>query len=202
MYYPKNQIETNLYSNGDLVIESTKRPYYGFYFSTYDKKYFSGKEPNDGPNLPLTFPSTPPSSGANSLYYDTSTQNPIAEDYRFTIDNRTYSIITNQPKVIDIYTPVSYYPILTDTQKANGEFIRYIIKKSNENIYCEVNQNNFQRAMSDRKYQTITLNWIIKGPINTVIKQNLKQVKTIEIKGKVQGLGKFLNYNFLEFYQG
>lgn len=56
MYYPKNQIETNLYSNGEFVLEYTTNPYTGFYFKTSDGKYFTGKEPNNGPNFSLTLP--------------------------------------------------------------------------------------------------------------------------------------------------
>ena len=56
MYFPKNQVETNLYSRDELVFVSTKEYYTGLYFKTSDGRYFTGKEPNDGPNYPLMLP--------------------------------------------------------------------------------------------------------------------------------------------------
>ncbi len=53
MYYPKNQIQTGFYSNNSLAELATNKPYNGPYFNTSDGKSFSGKEPNDGPNLEL-----------------------------------------------------------------------------------------------------------------------------------------------------
>ena len=53
MYYPKHQIQTGFYSNNTLAKIATKKPYTGPYFNTSDGKSFSGKEPNDGPNIEL-----------------------------------------------------------------------------------------------------------------------------------------------------
>ena len=48
MYYPKSKIKTNLYTNGkELVYLSTLENYVGFYYKTYDGKYFSGKSNDD-----------------------------------------------------------------------------------------------------------------------------------------------------------
>ena len=54
MYYPKSQIKTNLYTNGDeYVIESTQIPYTGYYYLTSTGKAFTGKTPDDKPNQEL-----------------------------------------------------------------------------------------------------------------------------------------------------
>ena len=51
MYIPKNKISTNLYSrNDDLVYKFNQKKYTGYYYKTYDGKYFTGKNPNDGVN--------------------------------------------------------------------------------------------------------------------------------------------------------
>ena len=101
MYYPKNQIETNLYSNGKLLVKSTSLPYTGFYFSTYDGKYFSGAEPNKGDNITLIVrnPRLPGSNEEND-----SPLPSITPDLRFQIgQNLGYSNITNKnPKEIFI----------------------------------------------------------------------------------------------------
>ena len=54
MYYPKSQIITNLFTIGDeYVYLNTNNIYSGSYFKTGDGKVFSGRNPNDKPNLPL-----------------------------------------------------------------------------------------------------------------------------------------------------
>ena len=56
MYFPKTQITPNLYSNGNLVYDSTKLPYTGYYFEVSDGRCFTGKEPNESTNLLLIKP--------------------------------------------------------------------------------------------------------------------------------------------------
>jgi len=53
MYYPKSHITPDLYSNGEYLLKNTTEVYTGYYFSTFDNKYFTGKYPNDGKNLEL-----------------------------------------------------------------------------------------------------------------------------------------------------
>jgi hypothetical protein len=200
MYYPKNQIETNLYSNGKLLVKSTSLPYTGFYFSTYDGKYFSGAEPNKGDNITLIVrnPRLPGSNEEND-----SPLPSITPDLRFQIgQNLGYSNITNKnPKDIPYY-PVFQYPTLSPTEIANGEFKRYIVKKANENIYYEVSERNFNDSITSSLYFPLLLPWVIKGDVETVQTQNIKQVVLIERNLKIRGLSAYLKYDFLKFYQG
>ena len=56
MYIPKNRILTNQYSNDrKLVYKTSQEVYIGSYYKTFDGKYFTGKTPNDPPNLELLF---------------------------------------------------------------------------------------------------------------------------------------------------
>jgi len=51
MYIPKSRILTNQYSdNNSLVYKSTQEVYKGFYYKTFEGKYFTGKTQNDPPN--------------------------------------------------------------------------------------------------------------------------------------------------------
>ena len=51
MYYPKSQIQTNLYTNGgELIYFDTKQEYKGYYYKTSKSQFFSGKTPDDKPN--------------------------------------------------------------------------------------------------------------------------------------------------------
>jgi len=54
MYYPKSQIKSDLYTNGgELVFLSDEKEYIGYYFSTSDNRFFSGRNPNNKPNFEL-----------------------------------------------------------------------------------------------------------------------------------------------------
>jgi len=53
MYYPKSQITSNLYSNGELYIKSSGQSYIGYYYKVSTGKIFTGKTPQDGPNQEL-----------------------------------------------------------------------------------------------------------------------------------------------------
>ena len=55
MYYPKSQIQTELFTNGeDFTIFPTDERYSGYYFITGDNQAFTGKNPNDKPNQQQT----------------------------------------------------------------------------------------------------------------------------------------------------
>ena len=40
-YYPKSQIITNLYTNGEELSEDNQVTYTGFYYKTSDNRYFT-----------------------------------------------------------------------------------------------------------------------------------------------------------------
>ena len=201
MYYPKSQIQTGFYSNGELVEFNSLRPYTGPYFNTSDGRSYTGKTLNDGPNLELIpIPSRtlkrPPTQDFDA---GGEWEN---EDPRFYPSNALYSIEKGVTRGSKLYSPNPYSPILTPNNIANGEFQRYIIKKSNENLYTEVNVDNFIASSRERLYQQILLPWIISGEKEQVRTMNFKQVKLVESRSKVEGLGEFLNHDYLRFYQG
>jgi hypothetical protein len=196
MYYPKNQIQTGFYSNGELIETLSKQPYTGPYFKTADNLIFSGKEPNDGKNLKLIFPED------NPEYSRTQLPNRVeVEDYRFTRENTPYSILSGQNRNTLPYTPISYYPILNETIISNGEFTRYFVKKVNQNLYTEVFIENFIESKTSKLYLSIKLQWLISGEKEKVREINAKQVDFVEKNLQIQGLGKFLKFNYLQFYQ-
>ena len=57
MYYPKSQIKTNLYTNGNqYILSTTKEPYIGPYYEISSGDKYTGKNPQDGPNILLSSP--------------------------------------------------------------------------------------------------------------------------------------------------
>lgn len=196
MYLPKNQYETGYYSNGEFIIKSTAETYIGPYFKTAQGTYFSGKEPNDGPNLEIIYP-------FQASSFNESTLPDLAiQDYRFTRPNILYSIITKQNKNTIPYTPIPYTPVITETDINNGQFTRYFAKKTNQNIYTEITQNNSILSANSKLYTTFRLQWLIKGDKDYVKESNSKQIAFVEKRLKIVGLGKYLKYNYTQFYQG
>jgi hypothetical protein len=196
MYYPKSQIQTGFYSNSELIEARSKQLYTGPYFKTSDGLLYSGKEPNEGKNIVLIYPE-------DSLGYSrTQLSNRVeVEDYRFTRENTPYSILRGENKNITPYTPIPYYPILTDDNIQNGEFTRYFVKKSNQNSYTEINNNNFINSTSSTLYISIQLQWVISGEKENVRQINAKQIGFVEKNLQIEGLGEFLRFNYLQFYQ-
>lgn len=201
MYYPKSQIQTGFYSNGELVEFNSLRPYTGPYFNTSDGRSYTGKTLNDGPNLELIPPPNQFVKRAPTQDFDEGGEWEN-EDPRFYPPNALYSDRMGVNRGSKLYSPSPYSPILTPNNIANGEFQRYIIKKSNENLYTEVNVNNFIGAKSESLYLQILLPWIISGEKEQVRTMNFKQVKFVESRYKIEGLGEFLNHDYLRFYQG
>lgn len=201
MYYPKSQIQTGFYSNGELVESSNLRPYTGPYFNTSDGRSFTGKTLNDGPNLELISPPDQFVKRAPTQDFEEGDEWEN-EDPRFLPPNALYSNKRGVIRGSKVYSPVSYSPILNDNNIANGEFQRFIVKKSNENLFIEVNNTNFLAASNSPLYYRILLPWVISGEREQVRTINFKQVKAIERLNKVEGLGEFLNHDYLRFYQG
>lgn len=196
MYFPKSQIQTGFYSNGNLLLANDNSQYIGPYFITSTNEKYSGKEPNDGKNLLLIFPEED-----NSLTGTTDPSSPIL-DPRFDPVNITYSILTNKNKLSLPYSPISYYPILSQKDIQNGEFTRYFARKSNENIYTEISPDNFVSSTGSNLYLTFPLQWVISGEKEKVRQINANQIQLTEKTLRINGLDQFLKYNYLQFYQG
>jgi hypothetical protein len=196
MYYPKNQIQKGFYSNNDLAIATTQTLYVGPYFKTSDGNSYTGKEPNDGKNQLLILPSE----------LDTTTSNvgpsgTDIEDPRFNDINLAYSILSGASKNNPPFIPIPYYPILSPENIDNGEFVRYFAKKSNQNLYTEINGNNFAESVSSNLYISFQLPWVISGDKENVRQINAKQIGFVEKNLQIIGLGAYLRFNYLQFYQ-
>ena len=54
MYIPLNRLITNLKTTqNEFVYKDTLFPYNGYYWKSYDGKYFTGKNPNDLPSVEI-----------------------------------------------------------------------------------------------------------------------------------------------------
>ena len=208
MYIPKNRLITNLKTNqGEFVYKSTNTSYNGFYWKSYDGKYFTGKNPNDLPSVEII-----PQINTN-ISIDAPTLT-IAPPLINTINNNSETDLTFEYiplKNIDITTikilPSQYYPTPTQDDYNLGAFSRYFVVKANENIYLEVNKDTYDNINNQSPdwawelYTPFSILWTLIGERNTVFITNRNITQLTEQRLKRRGLQEFLKRNYLKFYK-
>lgn len=206
MYYPKSQIKTNLYTNGNqYIIKSTQEIYIGYYWTTSDGKFFTGKTPQDKAIEELI-----PSSTSNSETYSNLTAE--AFEYSSTYLNSTISLSENYSKLNSKLSspkllPISFTPQPTSNDYEIGEFTRYFCKKTNETIYIEINQDTYNKLINRdnsylwQMYTPIKYQWIIKGNQEKVYISNKNTTTYMIVNFKLPMLDKFLKEDYLKFWK-
>ena len=154
MYYPKSQIETNLYTmGGEFVIKNTNQPYVGFYWKASSERFFTGKNPND--NIPkelikiqiseeylenynnklfLALPLDGPTPNVNdNVPFDED----LLVNYLY-LNNTDFNNLPSQQ--LPTYSPT----LPTEEDYKIGEFERYFCVKRNQNIYLEIKKDIYE----------------------------------------------------------
>jgi hypothetical protein len=212
MYFPLSQIKSNLYTNGEeYVLFTTKEPYKGYYYETSSGKKYTGKVPQDGPNLllilkPITqdkpFDNIPEDSKIISSPNFPQNLSNIIEVDQINPLAINYNVKNTQNRSLPQYNPT----IPTQQNKDLGVFSRYFCKKTNELIYLEINQKTFNQLQSrDPKiawdlYIPLTTLWYIKGDKEKTYKANKGLISLIEQNQKWYGFSKYLKEDFLKYY--
>jgi len=145
-YYPLNKIFPNLFTSGNQFVLSTSgKDYKGFYYSTYDGKYFTGK-------------TVDPSS--EELISVTS-----AQKSTLSLGTKSYDELSNskQPSVI----PISAISIPTPEDYKNGYYYRYFTKRVNGDLSTiqEVSKDTYDKVSPNPLYNRIQVQWFLSGPI-------------------------------------
>jgi hypothetical protein len=194
MYYPKSQVKINLFTKGSQLREiSSQKEYIGYYWKTSKGEYFSGRNPSDGTPVSLELI---PEVGKNSFNAIT-----LSEDNN--LYNNLKGINISQILIVPSYQK----PIPTQQDYEIGNFIRYFVKKVNENIYTEISKNTFDKLRNNDPnyasflYKVFNIVWVIKGDKDLVSQTNEKIVSTTERNLRIVGLKSYLNNNYLEFYK-
>ena len=206
MYYPKSQIKTNLYTNGgEFVNSKTNQPYQGYYYEISSGQSYTGKNPQDGPNILL-------SSQEENLTFDITNvlDNPDFDNtiYYYNTTDINYDSITNTDtnKVRSI--PKFNLTLPTDQDKINGQFNRYFCKKNNEVKYLEISQDTYQQLQNkDSKiawdlYTPAIVLWIIQGDKTQVYLSNKSTVQALEQNAPWYGFSQYFQDKFLKYYLG
>jgi hypothetical protein len=191
-YYPKSQIKTDLYTNGEeYILSTTGEQYTGYFYETSNGNKYTGKHPNNPPNILLTI---------SYPIFDDETATPmqiislIDDNYNYTINDRN----------IPLFNP----PLPTPQDKQNGQFNRYFCKKTNELKYLEIDKETYTKLQAkDPKiawdlYEPASLLWVIKGNQETLFNTNKASVFKIEQNQRWYGFSQYFKENYLKYYLG
>jgi hypothetical protein len=198
MYYPKSQIKPSIFTNGGELINSiTQELYQGYYYEISSGEKYTGKNPQDGPNIRLI-----PSTG-NEYHQILQTYEPDLILTQDDLSNGSYPL--NPPvRSIPLFNPT--LPTSQDNQ--NGQFSRYFCKKNNEVRYLEIDQNTYKQLQNrDPKiawdlYTPVIVLWIIQGNQTQVFNSNKATVQAIETNAKWNGFSQYFQDKFLKYYLG
>jgi hypothetical protein len=163
-YYPSYAIIPNLNTNGKEFFLNGK-PYVGKYYQTIDGEFYSGPNPETGPNKKLNeinFNEGTP--GLNNIFLPLKLKQELA---------LKTNIISNRPQG----QPGSFFPAPSEEDYTRGYITRYFTKKENEKGYIiEISReeyNNIVNGDTDydiRLYQVTTILWKLTGPLNNTRK--------------------------------
>jgi len=190
MYFPKNKIITNLYAGkGEFVYLNNLTPFTGFYYSLYNGKFFEGKSPTQ--NNKEIIPSSKVDENNNISTLGT----PSLPSGYSNQENTTYIIPTGQSQIL----PTFYYPQPTEKDYQIGQFLRYFCRKTNENVFLEINKTDYDGLLNkDPKYvfslyQPFYLYWYISGKTREEASTiNKKVALRYERLLKLYGLDRFI----------
>jgi hypothetical protein len=202
MYYPKSQVKTNLYTNGDeFVYISNKQPYQGYYFKTSTGQYYTGKNADDRPNFELT----------QNLATAETTINTTKSDYSVIINtdlnnNSTYNNLIPPPPAV-LISPAYNAPEPTLQDYQIGEFRRYFCKKGNEILYLEIDKDTYDKLIAkDPQYQfslwqPFNLPWLLVGTQEQVYKVNRNVTILTSQKLQLPQFGRYLKDDYLKYHK-
>jgi len=202
MYYPKSQIQTHLYSDGELLIATTGTPYTGYYWTTSNGKSFTGKFPNELNNQKLVKDISSPSNK-----HFVPDQKHQQHYYNVTTKTSEYLRLKKVNTLIAPALPQPLPCIPTEKDYEVGEITRYFCKKRNETLFVETNKENFQKfkqkddSVYHKGYIAFSFPWVISGVQENVAIENKKAVEYKEFYQNFRGLGLYLKHNYLQFYK-
>jgi hypothetical protein len=212
MYFPKSQVETNLYTKGgEYSFIGSTNPYKGYYYQTSNGKYFSGRTPNESPSIELIkIPIKISPSNLDEPEIVSGITIPLGnrpiDDYYIIEDG--YAKSTNLSFNQEAPSPPKQsYPIPTDDDYKLGEFQRYFLKKGNETKFLEISLEDYRKYVNrDRDvmfelYTPIQINWILTGEEKQVYQVNQSIVARAEREQNLPGFTQYFRGKFTQFYK-
>lgn len=201
-YYPKTKIQTDLFANGELVRASDLSPYVGPYYKLSTGQKYVGINPQSN-----RYPEeliNPVELGNLLNQQELYTQ--LETSFVTTSSLSTYVQNLDTPPQ-NQKVPVPYYPQPTNQDYQIGYFSRYFAKQVNAIKFIEVNQSTFNNLAEHNGeylwelYNVTSIPWQISGNVENVYKTNRNLVR-LEEKNGFEGLSRYLQENYIKFYQG
>jgi hypothetical protein len=196
MYLPASQIKPNLYTNGgEYVLSTTKEEYKGYYYQASNGNAYTGKTPQDGFNILLIKPTT------NKYYAPQEGAEPESTQIQYIEPDQYKNPAPIATRIIPPYNITK--PTPADEQ--TGAFTRYFCKKTNENIYLEINRETYNQLKSkDPKiawdlYTPQSLVWYIKGDKEKVYTTNRNLTLLLEQQQQWYGFSQYLKEDFSKY---
>ena len=188
-YYPSYATINDLTTNGEEFFLNGA-PYSGKYYQTIDGQFYSGPNPQIGPNEKL------------------SKQNIIERAPGFTNSSLPFklkqelglktNIVFNRPQG----QPASFFPEPSEEDYTRGYITRYFTKKENQKGYIiEISREEYNDIVNGetdydiRLYQVTTILWKLTGPLNNTRKSQYNIIPGIIETNK--RLTEAANKNFL-----
>ena len=208
-YYPKSQITTNLYTNGDEWFTVDGQSYRGYYHKLSNGKAYSGRTPQEVPNFQLFQTSddfTPASRGLQSPPSYTITLadgETLSFLYPNDFNSLEYPKFVSTTKLIPSYNPT--LPTPKDYQI--GEFRRYFCKKTNEIKYIEIDKKTYDLLVKKSitiefsLYLPFYLDWQLTGNEEQVARVNKNNAELTAKDLKLPGLLEYLRFDFTKYYK-
>ena len=218
-YYPLSQIKSNLYTNGNELVYNINDPlsgYSGYYYKTSNGKYFTGRNPQDLPNVEIYIK---PSLDYNK--YPNAASDPILNYIAinggaevFGGDNieggdpnildyiSIKNINSSQTTLLPTYTPT--YPSSQDYQV--GEFRRFFCKKTNEIQYIEIDPKQYSLlTFKDPQilwqlYYPFNIPWTISGQIEEAARVNKNIVELTMKQLKLPRFNDYLKNDYVKYF--
>ena len=178
MYFPKSQIEINLYtSGGEFVTTTDGKEYIGNYWKTSSGLCFTGTNPQDEDVRPLSraISNNTPDGGA------LTDGNDDYENY-INLSPTVYQRATGV-NIVDKQSIINSVPLPTETDYENLNFQRYFLKKTTNYLYTETSNDTYNLIVDQdpsvqyETYEPIELTWRISGKLIDVYKQNYDTVQ-------------------------
>lgn len=218
-YYPLSQITPNLYTDGTEYSTLNGVPYKGYYYKTSTGKLFTGRTPQDLPNLELAElalnqPIAPgiEDTAFNQYYlvegaYPSSDPDPeIPPKYdKYTSNYGSYLSLIDE----ELTTLIPYYICTKPTEQdySLGEFRRYFCRKRNQLIYIEIDKPQYDKLVNRnpqiywQMYKPFFLTWQLTGDKQTVAKTNKNVTELKSKRERLPKLGDYLKHDYLKYYQ-
>lgn len=228
-YLPKHYVKTGLTANpGAFIDRATGQPYTGPYYAIATGQFFGGVGPQD-PNAKEIIPFGEGEVPAGTQYqqvgiaFNLDVVNVRPGESSYDIQNLpSVNYQVYQPQLVNDYTAIKKYqakdfqprllpygvtPIPDSNDYKVGEYRRYFCKKTNQNTYLEIDNQQFTSIQGKdpkffwEQYFVFSLPWSIAGEESQVYKTNKNITQERIITLKLYGFDKFLKEDYIKFYK-